>query len=77
MSVEHLVIALAEEGSAHRGRAAAGRAGLTRDSFLGALTQVRGNQRVTSATPEGSLRGAGEVRARPGREAPRRQASIR
>ena len=28
--------------------------GLTRDSLLGALTQVRGNQRVTSATPEGS-----------------------
>jgi ATP-dependent Clp protease ATP-binding subunit ClpB len=28
--------------------------GVTRDSFLSALTKVRGNQRVTSATPEGS-----------------------
>src|ERR1700712_4409506 len=30
------------------------RHGVTRDAFLTALTQVRGNQRVTSATPEGS-----------------------
>ena len=54
MSVEHLVIALAEEGSA----SAAGRIlashGVTRESFLGALTKVRGNQRVTSASPEGA-----------------------
>jgi ATP-dependent Clp protease ATP-binding subunit ClpB len=54
VSVEHLVIALAEEGSS----SAAGRIlashGVTRDSFLSALTRVRGNQRVTSATPEGS-----------------------
>ena len=27
---------------------------MTRDAFLGALTEVRGNQRVTSATPEGA-----------------------
>ena len=54
VSVEHLVIALAEEGTA----TAAGRIlashGITRDAFLTALTKVRGNQRVTSATPEGS-----------------------
>ena len=54
VSVEHLVIALAEEGSA----SAAGRIlashGVTRESFLGALTKVRGNQRVTSASPEGA-----------------------
>ncbi|MET8163328.1 ATP-dependent chaperone ClpB [Streptomyces sp. NPDC005329] len=52
VSVEHLLLALAEEGSA----TAAGRLlkehGVTRESFLGALTQVRGNQRVTSANPE-------------------------
>jgi ATP-dependent Clp protease ATP-binding subunit ClpB len=52
VSVEHLVIALLEEGSG----TAAGRLlreqGLTRDSFLQALTAIRGNQRVTSAMPE-------------------------
>ena len=54
VSVEHLALALIEEGS----KSAAGRAlqigSVTRDAFLGALTTVRGNQRVTSATPEGS-----------------------
>ncbi|MCW2504618.1 MAG: ATP-dependent chaperone ClpB [Actinomycetia bacterium] len=52
VSVEHLVIALIEEGP----QTAAGRvlrdAGLTRDRFLAALTTIRGNQRVTSAMPE-------------------------
>src|SRR6185436_8911848 len=28
--------------------------GLTRDTFLAALTEIRGNQRVTSASPEGT-----------------------
>ncbi|APE11503.1 ATP-dependent chaperone ClpB [Rhodococcus sp. 2G] len=54
VSVEHLVMALSEEGST----SAAGRVltshGVTRDAFLTALTKVRGNQRVTSATPEGA-----------------------
>ena len=54
MSVEHLVMALSEEGST----SAAGRVltshGVTREAFLAALTTVRGNQRVTSATPEGA-----------------------
>ncbi|WP_230487001.1 ATP-dependent chaperone ClpB [Nocardioides anomalus] len=54
VSVEHLVIALLEEGSG----SAAGRLlraqGVTRESFLAALTGVRGHQRVTSATPEGT-----------------------
>jgi ATP-dependent Clp protease ATP-binding subunit ClpB len=54
VSVEHLVMALAEEGtSTAAGRILAGH-NVTRDSFLSALTRVRGNQRVTSATPEGS-----------------------
>ncbi|SNT12434.1 ATP-dependent Clp protease ATP-binding subunit ClpB [Streptosporangium subroseum] len=52
VSVEHLLIALIEEGS----ETAAGRllheAGLSRDTFLKALTSIRGNQRVTSAMPE-------------------------
>ncbi|MEE6270344.1 ATP-dependent chaperone ClpB [Streptomyces diastatochromogenes] len=52
VSVEHLVLALADEGS----RTAAGRLlkehGITKDVFLSALTRIRGNQRVTSATPE-------------------------
>ncbi|GGN78936.1 chaperone protein ClpB [Streptomyces albiflavescens] len=54
VSVEHLVLALADEGS----RTSAGRLlkehGVTKDAFLSALTRIRGNQRVTSATPEAS-----------------------
>ncbi len=54
VSVEHLVLALLDEGA----RSAAGRRlaefGVTRESFLEALTKIRGNQRVTSATPEGA-----------------------
>jgi ATP-dependent Clp protease ATP-binding subunit ClpB len=52
VSVEHLVLALAEEGSS----TAAGRIfkqhGVTRETFLSALTSIRGNQRVTSSMPE-------------------------
>lgn len=52
VSVEHLVLALLTEGAS----TAAGRlltsSGITRDSFLNVLTQIRGNQRVTSAMPE-------------------------
>jgi ATP-dependent Clp protease ATP-binding subunit ClpB len=54
VSVEHLILALADEGAA----SAAGRRlkehGITREAFLAALTEVRGHQRVTSATPEGT-----------------------
>ncbi|TCC50371.1 ATP-dependent chaperone ClpB [Kribbella pittospori] len=54
VSIEHLVMALVDEGQqSTSGRLLAGH-GLTRDGFLAALTAVRGNQRVTSATPEGS-----------------------
>jgi ATP-dependent Clp protease ATP-binding subunit ClpB len=52
VSVEHLLLALADEGIS----SAAGRRlkefGVTREAFLAALTRVRGNQRVTSANPE-------------------------
>ncbi|MGW3074687.1 MULTISPECIES: ATP-dependent chaperone ClpB [unclassified Kitasatospora] len=52
VSVEHLLLALLQEGT----DSAAGRIlhdqGLNRERFLNALTGVRGNQRVTSAMPE-------------------------
>ncbi|NUR88015.1 MAG: ATP-dependent chaperone ClpB [Nonomuraea sp.] len=52
VSVEHLLMALLEEGPhSASGRLLRG-AGLTRERFLRALTAVRGNQRVTSAMPE-------------------------
>ncbi|WP_330229341.1 ATP-dependent chaperone ClpB [Nocardia sp. NBC_00508] len=54
VSVEHLVLALAEEGSAGAAGRLLAREGVGRESFLTALTKVRGNQRVTSATPEGA-----------------------
>ena len=54
VSVEHLMLALVDEGA----KSAAGRLlpqyGVTRESFLSALTKVRGNQRVTSTSPEGA-----------------------
>jgi ATP-dependent Clp protease ATP-binding subunit ClpB len=52
ISVEHLVIALLDEGPATAAGRVLGEAGLTRDGFLQALTSIRGNQRVTSAMPE-------------------------
>jgi len=52
VSVEHLTMPLIDEGNA----TAAGRIlkgfNVTTDRFLQALTQLRGHQRVTSATPE-------------------------
>ncbi len=52
VSVEHLLLALIDEGET----SAAGRLlhehGLNRNKFLDALTSIRGNQRVTSAMPE-------------------------
>ncbi|WP_433463346.1 ATP-dependent chaperone ClpB [Spirillospora sp. CA-128828] len=52
VSVEHLVIALLEEGSATAAGRLLHRHGVTRGSFLEALTRIRGHQRVTSAMPE-------------------------
>jgi ATP-dependent Clp protease ATP-binding subunit ClpB len=52
VSVEHLVLALLDEGpSTPSGRVLHGH-GLTRERFLSELTSVRGHQRVTSAMPE-------------------------
>ncbi|MCW2958511.1 MAG: ATP-dependent chaperone ClpB, partial [Solirubrobacterales bacterium] len=54
VSVEHLLLAMIAGGS----RTGAGRLllkhGVDRDRFLSVLTEVRGSQRVTSATPESS-----------------------
>jgi ATP-dependent Clp protease ATP-binding subunit ClpB len=51
VSVEHLLLGIVEAGGTS-GRLDLSRHHITRDSLLVALTQVRGNQRVTSATPE-------------------------
>src|ERR1044071_4609514 len=64
VSVEHIALAFIDEGNS----TAAGRLfkqhGVTRDRFLQALTEVRGNQRVTSADPEQTY----EALARYGRD---------
>jgi ATP-dependent Clp protease ATP-binding subunit ClpB len=52
VSVEHLLLALADEGNATAAGQILQRNGVTRESLLGALTRVRGGQRVTSANPE-------------------------
>jgi ATP-dependent Clp protease ATP-binding subunit ClpB len=52
VSVEHLIMALLEEGSQTGAGRLLNAEGLTRDGFLQALTRIRGNQRVTSAMPE-------------------------
>ena len=54
VSVEHLLVALVEEGATSGAGRVLAQHGVTRDALLTALTQVRGNQRVTSATPEQS-----------------------
>ncbi|WP_219470588.1 ATP-dependent chaperone ClpB [Nonomuraea rhizosphaerae] len=52
VSVEHLLLALIEEGTGTASGRLLQQQGLTRDRFLEALTAIRGNQRVTSAMPE-------------------------
>jgi ATP-dependent Clp protease ATP-binding subunit ClpB len=54
VSIEHLVIALLDEGRQSTSGRLLAEQGLTRDKFLTALTSIRGNQRVTSAMPEAS-----------------------
>jgi len=51
VSVEHLVLAMLEDPASTAGNILR-TLGITRDSFLSALTQVRGSQRVQSANPE-------------------------
>ena len=52
VSVEHLALALLEEGESSPAGRIFTQFKITRERFLQALTDVRGNQRVTSATPE-------------------------
>ncbi|HEX8758919.1 MAG TPA: ATP-dependent chaperone ClpB [Pseudonocardiaceae bacterium] len=52
VSVEHLLLALIEEGPTSASGRALREEGLNRERFLTALTSVRGHQRVTSAMPE-------------------------
>ncbi|MBU7007500.1 ATP-dependent chaperone ClpB [Phosphitispora fastidiosa] len=51
VSVEHLLLALLEEGEPETKEALA-QAGLTRENLLNSLRAVRGNQRVTGENPE-------------------------
>ena len=52
VSVEHLVIALLDECRTSAASRLMHEQGVSKDTFMKALTEVRGNQRVTSAMPE-------------------------
>ena len=52
VSVEHVILAMLD-GGGEAGRILRG-AGITRDTLLAALRELRGNQRVTSQNPEGT-----------------------
>jgi ATP-dependent Clp protease ATP-binding subunit ClpB len=52
VSVEHLALGMIEEGAATAAGQIFKKFNITRDRFLQALTEVRGHQRVSSATPE-------------------------
>ena len=54
VSVEHLLLALIEEGVGTKSGEILARYGVTRDRLLSALRSIRGNQRVTSENPESS-----------------------
>jgi ATP-dependent Clp protease ATP-binding subunit ClpB len=64
VSAEHLLIALATEAGRSPGAQLLQRLGLTKDALYSAMTQVRGNQRVTSQNPETTY----EALARYGRD---------
>ena len=52
ISVEHLLIAMVDEGTSSPGAQILSQAGVSRESLMKALVSVRGRQRVTSQTPE-------------------------
>jgi len=51
-SVEHLLLAAVDEGTASPGGRILSQAGVSRETLMKALASVRGHQRVTSQTPE-------------------------
>jgi ATP-dependent Clp protease ATP-binding subunit ClpB len=53
-SVEHLLLAMINEGTSTAGGRAFKKFNINRDRFLNTLTSIRGHQRVTSAMPEES-----------------------
>src|SRR5947208_1263724 len=54
VSVEHLLVALADETNRGRAGEILRGAGVTRDKIYGVLADIRGGQRVTTPTPEGT-----------------------
>ena len=54
ISVEHLLLALAEEGAGPEALCSSAW-GLERDKLLLAMQAVRGSQRITSDNPEGTF----------------------
>ncbi len=63
-STEHLFLALASEAGRSPAAQLLKKLGVTKDTLYGALTQIRGNQRVTSQNPESTY----EALARYGRD---------
>ena len=54
VSVEHILLAFADEGGSTPAGAILQQFNITRDRLLETLTTIRGHQRVTSAEPEGT-----------------------
>ena len=54
VSAEHILLALLDEGPRTPVGGLFQKFGVTKDRFLKALTEIRGKQRITSATPEGT-----------------------
>jgi ATP-dependent Clp protease ATP-binding subunit ClpB len=52
VSIEHLLLPIIDEGGASEAGKAIKDSGLSRDSYLQALKEIRGNQRVQSENPE-------------------------
>ena len=54
VSVEHLLIAIAEETDSVAGKILAGE-GITKDRLLTAIKEIRGGRRITSENPEDTM----------------------